>query len=174
VNESGEDCSMANRPRPRRPLWKPEGLALGGDELRKLSYVVVDEIVEDAARLSVSSWPRVDEQGRLHFERSERARSVRADMKELGRFVSAHRADRRRAAPRLRMGTVLAAGVDLSVLPEPESDEEMQEQAQPEPRPPGAWMQPPVYDISSDARDKAKEAFYAAVAPTVRSAGGKS
>jgi hypothetical protein len=151
----------------RRPLWKPDGLALGGDELRKLSYVVLDEIVEDAARLSVSSWPRVDEQGRLHFERSERARSVRVDMKELRRFVSAQRANRRRAAPRLRMGTVLAVSVDTSVLPEPESDEEMQEQAEPEPREPGAWMRPPVYDVSSDARDKAKEAFYAAVAPTL-------
>jgi hypothetical protein len=29
-------------------------------------------------------------------------------------------------------------------------------------------MQPPVYDVTGAARDKAKEAFYAAVAPTVK------
>jgi hypothetical protein len=164
---------MTNPSLPRRRLWKPEGLTLGRDELRQLSYVVVDEIVEDAARLSVSSWPRVDERGRLHFERTERARSVRADVKELRRFVSSHRASGRGAVP-LRMGTVLAVTVDDSVLPEPESDEEMREQAEPEPPHPGAWMTPPVYDISADARDKAKEAFYAAVAPTVKSTGRQS
>src|SRR5688500_12292819 len=103
---------MTEPARTRRPLWKPDALALARDDLRKLAYVVVDEIVEDAARLSVSAWPRVDEQGRLHFERTERARSVRVDVKELRRFVSAHRAVRRRAAPRLRMGTVFAVGVD--------------------------------------------------------------
>ena len=164
---------MTNPPLPRGRLWKPEGLTLGRSDLRTLSYVVVDEIVEDAARLSVSSWPRVDEQGRLHFERTERARSVRVDVKELRRFVSAHGAGRRRAAP-LRMGTVFAVSVDDSVLPEPESDEEMREQADPEPRHPGAWMKPPVYDITADARDKAKEAFYAAVAPTLKSPGRRS
>jgi hypothetical protein len=158
---------------PRGRLWKPEGLTLGGDELRKLSYVVVDEIVEDAARLSVSSWPRVDEQGRLHFERTERARSVRADVRELRRFVSAHGAGGRRPPP-LRMGTVFAVRIDDTVLPEPESDDEMREQAEPEPRNPDAWMKPPVYDISADARDKAKEAFYAAVAPTLKSPGRQS
>src|SRR5688572_17224755 len=98
---------MTNQARPQRRLWKPEGLTLGRDDLRKLPYVVVDEIVEHAARLSVSSWPRVDEQGRLHFGRTERARSVRVAVKELRRFVSAHRASGRRAAP-LRMGTVFA------------------------------------------------------------------
>jgi hypothetical protein len=154
----------------RTRLWRPEGLPLERSQLRRLSYVVVDEVVEDAARLSVSSWPRVDEQGRLHFERTERARSVRADVKELRRFVSAQRADRRGNPPRVRMGTVLAVRVDKSVLPEPESDEEMREQANPEPPHPREWMEPPVYDVSADARDKAKEAFYAAVAPTVKSA----
>jgi hypothetical protein len=156
---------------PRTRLWKPDGLDVERDELAKLSYVVVDEIVEDAARLSVSSWPRVDAQGRFHFRRTERARSVRADVKELRRFVSANRADRRRDPPRVRMGTVLAVRVDKSVLPEPESDEEMQEQARPEPRHPREWMEPPVHDVTAVARDKAKEAFYAAVAPTVRPPG---
>jgi hypothetical protein len=165
---------MMDPPLPRGRLWQPESLTLGRDELRKISYVVVDEIVEDAARLSVSSWPRVDEQGRLHFERTERARSVRADVKELRRFVSAQGARGRRAGPPLRMGTVFAVRVDDSVLPEPESDEEMREQATPEPRHPGEWMKPPVYDITADARDKAKEAFYAAVAPTLKSRGRRS
>ena len=153
----------------RLQLWKPAGLDLERAALRRLSYVVVDEIVEDAARLSVSSWPRVDPLGRLHFERRERPRSVRADVKELRRFVSAGRANRRRPPPQLRMGTVLAVRIDKSVLPEPESDEEMRELTKPEPSHPNEWMEPPVYDVSADARDKAKEAFYAAVTPTVKS-----
>lgn len=44
----------------------------------------------------------------------------------------------------------------------------MREQASPEPRGPAEWMEPPVYDVTGAARDKAKEAFYAAVAPTVK------
>jgi hypothetical protein len=69
---------------------------------------------------------------------------------------------------RLRMGCVLAVRVDKSVLPEPESNEELREQASSEPRHPDEWMEPPVYDVTEAARDKAKEAFYAAVAPTVK------
>jgi hypothetical protein len=155
---------------PPLQLWKPTGLDLERAELRRLSYVVLDEIVEDAARLSVSAWPRVDHLGRLHFESEQRAQSVRADVKELRRFLSANRADRRRPPPRLRMGTVLAVRVDRSVLPEPETEEEVREHARITPRHPRDWMEPPVYDVSADARDKAKEAFYAAVAPTVKAA----
>ena len=65
------------------------------------------------------------------------------------------------------MGTVLAANVDDSVLPAAESDDEVREGAAPEPRDPADWLKAPVYDISADAREKAKEAFYAAVAPTL-------
>jgi hypothetical protein len=149
-------------------VWQPEGLDLPGATLRTLSYVVVDEVVEDAARLSVSAWPRIDKDGRLRFAGDERPRSVRADLRQLRAFVRSNRAGDGSRPSRLRMGTVLAARIDKSVLPEPESNEEMREQASSEPRLPSEWMEPPVYDITEAARDKAKEAFYAAVAPTVK------
>jgi hypothetical protein len=152
----------------RLQVWQPEGLDLPGATLKTLSYVVVDEVVEEAARLSVSAWPRVDEAGRLRFAGDERPRSVRADLRQLRNFVKSNRADGGSRPSRLRMGIVLAVRVDKSVLPKPESNEEMREHASSEPRHPSEWMEPPVYDITGAARDKAKEAFYAAVAPTVK------
>ena len=68
------------------------------------------------------------------------------------------------------MGAVLAAVVDESVLPEAESEEELSAEAAGAPE---EWLRPPVHDISADAREKAKEAYYAAVAPTTRLAGEK-
>jgi hypothetical protein len=153
--------------KPGMEVWQPEGLDLPGATLQTLSYVVVDEVVENAVRLSVSAWPSVDEAGRLRFEGDERPRSVPADLKQLRTFVKAKRAGGGRSS-QLRMGTVLAVRVDKSVLPEPESNEEMREHAFLKPRLPDEWMEPPVYDITGAARDKAKEAFYAAVAPTVK------
>ena len=153
--------------KPRMKVWQPVGLDLPGATLKTLSYVVVDEVVEEAARLSVSAWPRVDAAGRLRFAGEERPRSVRADLRQLRTFVKSNQAGGSRPS-RLRMGTVLAVRVDKSVLPKPESNEEMLEQASSEPRHPNEWMEPPVYDVTGAARDKAKEAFYAAVAPTVK------
>ena len=153
--------------KPGMKVWQPEGLDLPGATLKTLSYVVVDEVVENAARLSVSAWPSVDEAGRLRFEGGERPRSVPADLRLLRNFVKSNRAGGGRPS-QVRMGTVLAVRVDKSVLPEPESNEEMREHASSKPRRPDEWMEPPVYDITGAARDKAKEAFYAAVAPTVK------
>jgi hypothetical protein len=153
--------------KPGMKVWQPEGLDLPAATLKTLSYVVVDEVVEHAGRLSVSNWPSVDEAGRLRFEGGERPRSVPADVRQLRTFVKSNRAGGGRPS-QLRMGTVLAVRVDKSVLPKPESNEEMREHASTEPRRPDEWMEPPVYDITGAARDKAKEAFYAAVAPTVK------
>ena len=61
--------------KPGMEVWQPEGLDLPTATLETLSYVVVDEVVENAARLSVSAWPSVDEAGRLRFAGGERPRS---------------------------------------------------------------------------------------------------
>src|SRR4051794_3931031 len=37
--------------------------SLADDELRSLSYIVVDEIIADTVALSVSPWPEIDELG---------------------------------------------------------------------------------------------------------------
>ena len=133
-------------------VWRPPSLRPARVPLERLSYVVVDEIVGDGVRLSVSDWPQVDERGRLHFEQG--ARSVEADLGELEDFLAGARHDGR---PRvaIRMGTVLAAKVKEPAL----------EKSTPHPE---EWLVPPVYDVSADARTKAKEAYYAAVTPTLK------
>ncbi len=136
--------------------WKPAGVDLPDEELWQLAYIVVDEIVEGTADLSVSPWPAVDDRGRLVFA-NEPARSVQADVAALSKYFQ--RIEFRPGKPPddLRMGVAFAARVRTGQL----------ETAGGVRRPPSAWLVPPVYDIRSPARDKAKEAFYAAVAPTL-------
>ena len=45
--------------------WAPEDLALSADELAGLSYVVVEDMVDQLALLRRWPWPRVDPLGRL-------------------------------------------------------------------------------------------------------------
>jgi hypothetical protein len=149
-----------------RNLWRITALAerkelrgVAKADLEKLSYIVVDEIVDNDADISVSQWPRLDARGRLVFS-EEPALRVRADVKKLNDFLNEVEF---RWGPRwssLRMGTVLAAEVRTESL----SAKSTQRKA------PSAWLVPPVWDITEPARDKAKEAFYAAVAPPLRPA----
>lgn len=110
-----------------------------------LSYIVVDEIEGSMVGLSVSEWPRTDEQGRLRFE-SEPAQ-VAVERKAFERFIDEHRAESRA----IRIGDVFAARtrpVEPSLNPE-------------------RWIEPPVHDVTAEAREAAKIAFYAAVAPII-------
>jgi hypothetical protein len=142
----------------RRP-WRPPGLDVSDEELATLSYLVVDEIVEDAVDVSVSPWPGVDDRGRLVFA-DEPARSAQASPSALLRYL--RRVDFRPgpAPAALRMGDAFAARVRPGRL----------EAAERAVLAPSAWLVPPVYGIGSAARQKAKEAFFAAVAPTLSEA----
>jgi len=135
-------------PRP----WRPEGVGLADAELARLSYLVVDEIVGDAVDVSVSPWPGVDERGRLVFP-EEPAQTARAEAEALRRYLARDLPER---GP-LRMGDVFAARVSPSGL----KDAREQLLA------PSAWLRRPVHDLRAPARDKAKEAFFAAVTPTL-------
>ncbi len=141
-----------------RGPWRPRGVGLPrkSEELERLSYVVVDEIVEGMADVSVSPWPAVDDRGRLLFP-DEPPRSVQADVAALLEYLRG--IDFRPGDPpqELRMGAAFAAQVRREGL----------EPAGRRRRPPRAWLVAPVYDLRSAARDKAKQAFYAAVAPTL-------
>jgi hypothetical protein len=111
--------------------------------LSGLSYIVVDEIEGGMAGLSVSDWPRKDEQGRLRFE-SEPVQ-VAVDLARLQDFVDRHREQSRP----VRIGDVFAARArPTEATLDPEH-----------------WIDPPVHDVTADAREAAKIAFYAAVAP---------
>jgi hypothetical protein len=156
---------------PRKPpvavkTWKPEiddewkELAefakLSEEELKPLSYVVVDEIVgQDDADVSISSWPSVDERGRLVFP-DEPEISVHISLEELTKHLNDNGFLWSKRSDELRMGTVLAVAVRTELLPEDGARLAPQE-----------WLVLPAYDLTEPARAKAKEAFYAAVAPTL-------
>jgi hypothetical protein len=137
--------------------WRPRGVRVPEHELAKLSYIVVDEIVDDDADVAVSPWPAVDDRGRLTFS-DERPVRVRVSLEALMDYLNSQDVRSGRRPTRLRMGAAFAAVVRIERLPGVDGT----------PLPPAEWLVPPIYDISAPARDKAKEAFYAAVAPTLR------
>lgn len=108
-----------------------------------LSYIVVEEIEGGMVGLAVSDWPRTDAQGRLRFD----AEPVQAgvDRAALEQFLDRHRQPSRP----LRIGDVFAARTGP-----PTAD-------------PAGWIEPPVHDVTAEAREAAKIAFYSAVAPII-------
>ena len=147
---------------PRAP-WVPQELTLTEAELARLSYIVIDEIVGDAVDISVSRWPNLDERGRLRFSVDRPPRTVRASAAALEKYLSRTELQPTKLARPLRMGDAFAARVRERKLDALDS-----EGPSAAPVAPSAWLSPPIYDITEQARDKAKEAFYAAVTPTLR------
>jgi hypothetical protein len=143
--------SSSESPPPGRRWVPPSQKALKGHP--GLAYVVVDEIESDFIGLSISPWPTLDEWGRLRFGLG-RARSIGTGRTELQRFLGRHRLPQGSADRPIRIGDVFAIS-----LKEPVRANRIVE--------PAAWIRPPVYDISADARDAAKASFYSAVAPTL-------
>jgi len=133
--------------------WVPPSLRRRKD-VSSLAYVVVDEIESGLAGLTVTPWPTLDRWGRLHFDLAHsRLVGVRASL--LLTFLGKHRTPRRVARRPLRMGDVFAVRIREPLPPEGELGE------------PASWMVPPITDLSSDAREAAKLAFFSAVAPTL-------
>lgn len=138
---------VADRP------WLPAGVGLSRDGLEKLSYIVVDEIVGEDVDLSVSSWPMVDVRGRLLMPTKDPL-AVHAEVEALAAYVNRPDVRAGRRPIDIRMGTAMAAEVRTRAMgaARPRLDR---------------WLVPPVHDITAPARDKAKAAFYAAVAPAL-------
>ena len=147
---------------PSWPLWKSGGLP--EDDPSELAYIVVDDLADGTAVLAVSVWPRVDREKRLRFPVDERARLVRVDAAEL---LTLLREQRRRCPNRpLRIGDVCAARARLPELPPPASRAEQAQLERDDVRPGSLdWLEPPVYDLTPQARDAAKAALAAAVSP---------
>ena len=146
-----------------RALWVPEDLTLTEAELARLSYIVIDEIVGEAVDVSVSPWPDLDERGRLRFRADKPPRTVRASAPALEKYLSRIELRPAKLARPLGMGDTFAARVRERKL-----DALDRKGPSAAPVTPGAWLIPPIHDITEQARDKAKEAFYAAVTPTLR------
>jgi hypothetical protein len=139
---------------PRR--WQP-----GGFDVESHSYLVVDEIVGSSIGLVLSPWPDVDSRGRLRFGGSPRM--LGADRDALEPFLAEHRRPAALARP-LRIGDTFAVRVIHDALADVADELVAQKRLEPL-LDPEAWIQPPVYDVSADAREAAKTAFYAAVTP---------
>lgn len=104
------------------------------------SYVVVDEIVEERVRLVVAAWPRVDRDGRLHFEDLGRRRGPYAP-RTLQALIDRYRARQGQVQRPLRVGDAFLVRGDASRL--------------------GGWQY--VLDITRGARAVAKVALARAV-----------
>lgn len=136
----------ANGARP----WLPACIAKHGftqDTVQSLSYLVVEEVVEEVTAITISPWPVADAAGRLRFEPAEPA-EIAVTTKMLHDQVYRNWLHRKR-----RVGDVFAARVEHNVL------EEATE---------GVWGGPlarllpgPIYDITAEARTVARLALYA-------------
>ena len=141
-------AGVAERSRRRRP-WLPACLAahdLTVDDVQQLCYIVVEEIVEDAATLGLTPWPAADGHGRLRFDVAG-VSDIAVGLRRLHTEVYLGWLGRRP-----RIGDVLAARIDHAAVR----------------RSGGLWDRPlrellsgPVYDMSKEARLVAKLALYA-------------
>jgi hypothetical protein len=135
--------------------WTPP--ALEGADASELSYLIVDEIEGEIVGLAVTEWPQLDHKGRLRFAIPPVL--FGAEREALGRFLDEHR--RPRAQRPLRVGDAFGARTRSQELSDVDD-------AEPRLEPildPADWIEPPVYDVSVDAREAAKVSFYGAVAP---------
>jgi hypothetical protein len=135
---------------PRRP-WEPEDLR--GSPPERLSYVVVEEMIEDSVGLNVCGWPDVDESGRLSF--TQPSTLVRVERAWLERQLAEHRDQPPDVGERpLRIGDVFAmADVELGEGEESELTI--------------TKFEPPIHDITAEGRTAAKTALYGALAPVL-------
>jgi hypothetical protein len=154
---------LPGKPSRRKPqvhsLWAPPG---GGWEPAGHKYVVVEEIEPRAVILLITDWPGVDRRGRPHFGGETLA--VATDPEPLRRLLR-QREPAELAERELRIGDVFAMSLreDAPFL----DTTPIEVEADIEPVQLDDWIDPPIVDVTRDAREMAKVAFYAAVTPTM-------
>ena len=167
--EARRPVSWLPGPPPDLPLkgrrWRPD--AIGTISTARLRYVVVDELFADTAELSISSWPVVDPLGRLRFP-DEPTAHVEVDARRMQTFL------RRNRMPRKAVGRVLRAGDTFGItvrarelaafLKVHESSEtpERERARMLDPKT-WEWLEPTIFDITSQAKEAAKLSYYAAL-----------
>ena len=146
-----------------------------GVSTARLRYVVVDELFADTAELSIASWPVVDALGRLRFP-DEPTTHVEVDASRMQTFLRRHRMPRKAVGRLLRAGDAFAVTVRArelaAFLTAHESPETPERERTRMLRPmTWEWLEPPVYDVTSAAKEAAKLSYYAALTgPLPRSA----
>ena len=125
---------------------REERLWLADDERVKPaatdSYVVIDEHDEGVLVVVVAGWPRLDARGRLDFP--GRRRSIALSEAALNEVVTRRAKRPDGVERRVRIGDVFCVRGDVG-------------------KSPAQWGR--VVDVSGEAREQAKMAFHAAVAP---------
>lgn len=167
------------RPGASSRRWLPPGLPESWVDDPTLRYVVVDEVLEGSVTLAVTRWPELDRRGRLRFGRTPPL-SVGVDQATLVRVLASRviaEESSTVASPTVvaerpvRVGDVFAVreARPLSSLTRRRKPKD-RESGEDEPPPavdPEDWIAPPVYDLTSEARDAAKLAYYAAASVPV-------
>jgi hypothetical protein len=118
-------------------------------------YAMIDELDPSTALLALWPWPGV-EGGRVIFADEDAV--VGVDAQALRDFLSEHRLPPALAGRELRTGDAFAIRVKDG------ADLERHDVT----RDPTLWIEPPVYDVTADARRAAKVAFYSAVTEPLR------
>lgn len=146
--------------------WLPPGLPPDWNADASFLYSVVDEKIEGLVTVSFSSWPLVDEDGRLSFPPDE-APTLVFEEALLSEFLAQTRQlPVPSEAPSDLVSRELRVGDVFAVQPRPRLARVLEGEAQEPGRPviPDRWLSPPVFDVTPDARDAAKLAYYAAAA----------
>jgi hypothetical protein len=153
--------------------WRPD--TIGRISTARLRYVIVDELFADTAELSISSWPVVDPLGRLRFP-AEPTTHIEVDARRMQSFLRRHRMPRKAVGRVLRAGdafgvTVRARELNAFIKTHESSETPERERARMlDPRT-WEWLEPTIYDVTSDAKEAAKLSYYAALTgPLPRSA----
>jgi hypothetical protein len=140
--------------------WLPASLRAHGlteDDVKRLSYVVLDEIVDDTVTLAIHPWPVADKDGRVRFPDLAACRHVAVPRRALE--TQLYRGWLQRE-PRLGdvFGFLLtdAAKRRLSRRPDVRWQRGLR-----------SLVDGAVYDLSPDARTVAKLSYYAAMAPVL-------
>ena len=145
--------------------WKPD--VIEGISTARIRYIVVDELFADTAELSISSWPVVDALGRLRFP-DEPTTHIEVDARRMQAFLRRHRMPRKAVGRLLRAGDAFAVTVRARELaaflkahespdtPEGERTRMLQPMT-------WEWLEPPIYDVTSEAKETAKLSYYAAL-----------
>jgi hypothetical protein len=142
----------------RRP-WTPGCLQQHGFDAQRvvaLSYVVIDEIIDDVVGLAISDWPAADGAGRVRFDHPEAEVEVGVPLERLDDELYEGRLERDPRVGDVFAATMTAAGrsrmaAGLEVWDEPLA----------------GLLGETVYDLSREARKVAKLAFFGAMAPIV-------
>lgn len=130
----------------------------------RLRYVVVDELFADAAELGISAWPVVDAQGRLRFPPGETSH-VEVDARKMQTFLRRHRMPRKAVGRILRTGDAFGFTVRARALGAFLTEHgAAQDRGRKEMLDPTTWewLDPPIYDVTAQAREAAKLSYYAA------------